>query len=290
MPGSASAPYGSALAAELRDDVLERFLRYVRIDTQSSRESDTYPSTREAARPVAAARDRAAGARPRGRRADRARLRARDAAAAADGPDGRAPRARRHEPGRAGRRRRPPQSCRELRRRRARLPATRCSRPRRARCSPSGSATTSSPPTGRRCSAPTTRPGSPRSWRRSPGSSHTPTSRARRARIAFTVDEEVGRGIDHLDLERFGADFAYTLDGSVVGEIENETFSAVELKVTFHGVGVHPGHGEGQARQPGQARRAVRREPAARNAVARDDRGTRGLRPPARDRGRRRGR
>ena len=45
MPGSASDPYGSPLAAELRDDVLERFLRYVRIDTQSARESDTYPST-----------------------------------------------------------------------------------------------------------------------------------------------------------------------------------------------------------------------------------------------------
>jgi tripeptide aminopeptidase len=68
-----------------------------------------------------------------------------------------------------------------------------------------------------------------------------PGVRRARARICFTVDEEVGHGVDHLDLERFGADFAYTLDGQVVGEIENETFSAVELKVSFHGVGVHPG-------------------------------------------------
>jgi tripeptide aminopeptidase len=67
-----------------------------------------------------------------------------------------------------------------------------------------------------------------------------------RARIGFTVDEEVGHGADHFDLERFGADFAYTLDGQVVGEIENETFSAVELKVTFHGVGVHPGLAKGK--------------------------------------------
>ena len=52
-----------------------------------------------------------------------------------------------------------------------------------------------------------------------------------RARIAFTVDEEVGHGTDHFDLERFGADFAYTVDGAVVGEIENETFSAIELEV-----------------------------------------------------------
>jgi tripeptide aminopeptidase len=70
------------------------------------------------------------------------------------------------------------------------------------------------------------------------------------ARIAFTVDEEVGRGTDHLDLEQFGADLAYTVDGSVVGEIQNETFSAVELKVTFAGVGVHPGTAKGKLVNP----------------------------------------
>jgi tripeptide aminopeptidase len=70
------------------------------------------------------------------------------------------------------------------------------------------------------------------------------------ARIAFTVDEEVGHGTDHFDLARFGADFAYTIDGSVVGEIENETFSAVELKVTFAGVGVHPGTAKGKLVNP----------------------------------------
>ena len=66
------------------------------------------------------------------------------------------------------------------------------------------------------------------------------------ARIAFTVDEEVGHGVDHIDLERFGADFAYTLDGERIGEIQNETWSALELKVTFHGVPVHPGLGKGK--------------------------------------------
>ena len=70
------------------------------------------------------------------------------------------------------------------------------------------------------------------------------------ARIAFTVDEEIGRGVDHFDLEAFGADFAYTLDGSVVGEIENETWSAIELKVTFHGVVVHPGTAKGKLVNP----------------------------------------
>jgi tripeptide aminopeptidase len=70
------------------------------------------------------------------------------------------------------------------------------------------------------------------------------------ARIGFTVDEEVGHGVDHFDLERFGATFAYTLDGAEVGEVENETFSAVELKVTFHGVGVHPGTAKGKLVNP----------------------------------------
>ncbi len=71
-----------------------------------------------------------------------------------------------------------------------------------------------------------------------------------RARIGFTVDEETGHGTDHFDLERFGADFAYTLDGQVVGEIENETFSAIELEATFTGAGIHPGSAKGRLVNP----------------------------------------
>jgi tripeptide aminopeptidase len=78
---------------------------------------------------------------------------------------------------------------------------------------------------------------------------HPDAPRAR-ARIAFTVDEEVGHGTDHFDLEQFGADFAYTVDGDVIGEIQNETFSAVELEVTFTGVGVHPGSAKGKLVNP----------------------------------------
>ena len=59
--------------------------------------------------------------------------------------------------------------------------------------------------------------------------------------VAFTVDEEVGRGTDYFDIEAFGADAAYTLDGSGVGEIERETFSARQLKVSISGRGAHPG-------------------------------------------------
>lgn len=65
-------------------------------------------------------------------------------------------------------------------------------------------------------------------------------------RVAFTVDEEVGRGTDHFDLNRFGADLAYTLDGSGLGELEIESFSAYQVKVAIDGVGVHPGTAKGQ--------------------------------------------
>jgi tripeptide aminopeptidase len=65
-------------------------------------------------------------------------------------------------------------------------------------------------------------------------------------RVAFTVDEEVGRGTDHFDLERFGADFAYTLDGSGIGELEVETFSAYTVRVTIQGNAVHPGSAKGR--------------------------------------------
>jgi tripeptide aminopeptidase len=60
-------------------------------------------------------------------------------------------------------------------------------------------------------------------------------------RVAFTVDEEVGRGAEDFDLETFGADVAYTLDGSDLGELEVETFSAASMRVTIHGSSVHPG-------------------------------------------------
>ncbi|MCR4621921.1 MAG: peptidase T [Clostridiales bacterium] len=59
--------------------------------------------------------------------------------------------------------------------------------------------------------------------------------------ICFTPDEEVGGGADDLDLERFGAEFAYTVDGGELGEIEFENFNASSAKVTFTGFAIHPG-------------------------------------------------
>jgi tripeptide aminopeptidase len=60
-------------------------------------------------------------------------------------------------------------------------------------------------------------------------------------RIAFTPDEEIGRGVDNLDLGAFGAEVAYTIDGTTAGEIQDETFSALEARVRFRGRAVHPG-------------------------------------------------
>jgi len=60
-------------------------------------------------------------------------------------------------------------------------------------------------------------------------------------RIGFTPDEEIGRGADRFDVQKFGADFAYTMDGGPIGELEFENFNAASAKVTIQGLNVHPG-------------------------------------------------
>ncbi len=65
-------------------------------------------------------------------------------------------------------------------------------------------------------------------------------------RIGFTPDEEIGAGADHFDVEAFGADYAYTLDGSELGEIEDETFCADTATVSIKGHDVHPGYAKGK--------------------------------------------
>lgn len=67
-------------------------------------------------------------------------------------------------------------------------------------------------------------------------------------RIAFTPDEEVGKGTDFFDVEKFGAAFAYTVDGETVGEVENETFNAATATVKFKGYNVHPGYAKDKMR------------------------------------------
>jgi tripeptide aminopeptidase len=60
-------------------------------------------------------------------------------------------------------------------------------------------------------------------------------------KIGFTPDEEIGRGADLFDVKRFGADYAYTVDGASFGEVEYETFNAASAKITIEGVNIHPG-------------------------------------------------
>lgn len=69
-----------------------------------------------------------------------------------------------------------------------------------------------------------------------------------RISICFTPDEEIGRGADRFDFERFGADFAYTVDGGELGEISNENFNAAAVKLTVHGINTHPGSAKNKMR------------------------------------------
>lgn len=65
-------------------------------------------------------------------------------------------------------------------------------------------------------------------------------------RIAFNPDEEIGMGAHHFDVEKFGCDWAYTMDGGDVGELEFENFNAASAKVSIKGVSVHPGYAKGK--------------------------------------------
>ena len=62
-----------------------------------------------------------------------------------------------------------------------------------------------------------------------------------RVRIAFTIDEEIGTGAHHVDLEQLEADFAYTIDGGELGGLEFENFNAASAEINIQGVSVHPG-------------------------------------------------
>ena len=65
-------------------------------------------------------------------------------------------------------------------------------------------------------------------------------------KVAFTPDEEVGRGVEHFDVRGFGAQFAYTIDGGAISEVENESFCADSARVIFRGVSFHPGYAKGK--------------------------------------------
>ena len=65
-------------------------------------------------------------------------------------------------------------------------------------------------------------------------------------RIAFNPDEEIGMGAHHFDVEKFGCEWAYTMDGSDLGELEFENFNAASAKITIKGISVHPGYAKGK--------------------------------------------
>ena len=65
-------------------------------------------------------------------------------------------------------------------------------------------------------------------------------------KIGFTPDEEVGSGADHFNIENFGADFGYTVDGGELGELEYENFNAASAKITINGTNIHPGSAKGK--------------------------------------------
>ncbi|MCB2194555.1 MAG: peptidase T [Bacteroidetes bacterium] len=65
-------------------------------------------------------------------------------------------------------------------------------------------------------------------------------------KVAFTPDEEIGKGVDHFDVKKFGADYAYTLDGGPVGELEFENFNAAGIAIKIQGRNIHPGYAKGR--------------------------------------------
>lgn len=75
---------------------------------------------------------------------------------------------------------------------------------------------------------------------------NTPIIEHGKIRICFTPDEEIGQGADHFDVEAFGADFAYTIDGGEIGELEYENFNAALATISINGLNIHPGYGYGR--------------------------------------------
>ena len=73
-----------------------------------------------------------------------------------------------------------------------------------------------------------------------------PDIRHGKIRVAFNPDEEIGMGAHHFDVAKFGCDWAYTMDGGEVGELEFENFNAASAKITIKGVSVHPGYAKGK--------------------------------------------
>ncbi|BBZ95653.1 peptidase T [Bradyrhizobium diazoefficiens] len=75
---------------------------------------------------------------------------------------------------------------------------------------------------------------------------YNPDAKHGTLKILFTPDEEIGRGVDNVDIKKLGADFGYTMDGETAGSVEDETFSADGATITINGVSAHPGYAKGK--------------------------------------------
>ena len=268
--------------------VLDRFLRYVRYDTQSDETSTTYPEHRQAAGAAARSRRRAAGDRPRRRGDRRVRLRHGD-----DPGD--------HDASRTCRR--SASSPTSTRRRRCRAPA---SKPIVHRGYDGRDLVLPDDPT-----AVLRLPDIPALAEQIghdivTASGTTLLGADNKAGVAEIVTAaaylvahpEIPHGTDPHRLHagrgsrprhaafrrraRSARNCAYTMDGGSRGEIEIESFSADAMTVTFHGFNTHPGYAKGRHGERHQGGGGVHRRAAARQAVAGDDRRPRGLRPPLR--------
>ena len=102
-------------------------------------------------------------------------------------------------------------------------------------------------------------------------------------KVAFNPDEEIGRGVIHFPVDTFGAVAAYTVDGSTAGEVQSETFSGAQVRMQIRGRAIHPGWAKDELVNAIKLAADGRREAAEGRALARDDGGARGLRPPRRD-------
>jgi len=237
--------YASGLAAELADDVLDRFLRYVRIDTQSDDDSNTYPSTakqRELGELLGRElRELGLGdaeltehgyvfATLPGRRGPTVGLIAHMDTSPDESGTGVQPQVVRYEGGDIALLGNPRQAIRPSE---STLLAERVGH---------DIVTTD----GTTLLGADDKAGVAEIMAavaylaRHPEIEHAPI------RVGFTVDEEVGRGVEHFDIGEFGADFAYTADGAEIGRIDDETFSASEVRIRIDGHSVHPGTSKGK--------------------------------------------
>ena len=272
----------TTLAAQLAEDAAERLLRYVRIDTQSDEDSETYPSTDGQLVLLRLLRD------------ELEQIGLADAAIDEHGyvtatlpatVDHEVPTialfahvdTAREVSGAASRR-----SAIALRRRRDRARQLGPGDP------PGGVARARAPRRARAhhhrrddaCSAPTTRPASPRSWPRSAISSRTPRSRTGRSRSSSTRTRRSAAASSTSRSRASARSAAYTVDGSTTGELQSETFSGAQVRMRIRGRAIHPGWAKGELVNAIKLAARDRRAAPAGHALAGDDRRTRGLRPP----------